>query len=807
MSSTEPHKTPVLSRLFGAVLALLGLALGGGGLYLVILGGSSYYLLAGAALIAAGVQYARGRSSGLWIYVITAALTLIWALADVGLTFWPLVARLSGVLALLIPAFLLAPWLKGMSGRRGGWFTAAGVTALAGVAGLAGMFVPHGVIQNPVADYATRAAAIPAEDGTGDWSAYGRTKRGTRFAPFTQINADNIDQLEVAWTYRTGEMPGTGSEYQNTPVQLDDTLYICTPLNKIIAIDAVTGEERWRFDPEVENNSTWTRCRGVSVFDSTDVSMPPDAPQDAMPAAIDGICARRIISSTTDGSLVALDAETGEPCPDFGTNGIADLRGGLGEIKTAYYVPTSAPMIAAGRVIVGGWVYDGQEVGEPSGVLRAFDARTGEIVWAWDMGQPDLPNPPPADTLFTRGTPNMWSTPAYDRDLGLIYVPTGNSTPDYWGGHRRDFDDEYSSSVVALNILTGKPAWHFQTTHHDLWDYDVPSQPALYDIPDGNGGTLPAVIQQTKRGHTFVLDRRTGEPIREVEERPVPQDVAPGDWLSPTQPFSTEMPFLGKEVLTEADMWGATPLDQLYCRIAFKRLRYDGPLTPPNAETMSLQNPGNFGGQNWGSGAINEDTGLMFVKDINLPIKVQLLPTREEVAAAPTGGHEGRDLVAPQSGTPFAVYTDPFMSPLGVPCVAPPFGTLSAVDLVTSEIVWQRPAGTIEDTVVGGLRASAPIPLGMPPMGGPLSTRAGLVFYAGTQDFYLRAFDETDGTELWKGRMPAGSQGSPMSYVSPTTGKQYIVIVSGGARQSPVRGDYVIAYALPDDALNQETTD
>jgi quinate dehydrogenase (quinone) len=392
----------------------------------------------------------------------------------------------------------------------------------------------------------------------------------------------------------------------------------------------------------------------------------------------------------------------------------------------------------------------------------------------------------------------MWSTPAFDPKLGLVYLPTGNATPDYWGGERRPFDDKYSSSVVALDIVTGKPQWSFQTTHHDLWDYDVPAQPALYDMPDGKGATIPALVQVTKRGQIFVLDRRTGDPIKKVEERPVPQGAAPGDHLSPTQPYSVEMPLIGLPKLTEADMWGASPLDQLVCRIAFKQLRYDGDLTPPRPDSTSLQYPGNFGGMNWGSASIDEDRGLLFVNDIRLPLTVTLVKQRTEEEGDPTGGHEGKNLYAAMKGTPFGVVNSPFMSPLGIPCVRPPFGTVSAIDLQSGKLVWQRPAGTVSDTVMAGVKVGLPIPLGMPTLGGPMSTRSGLVFYAGTQDYYLRAFDEKTGTELWKARLPVGTQGTPMTYISPKTGKQYVVIVAGGARQSPDRGDYVVAFAIPD---------
>ncbi len=767
---------------------IYGVAFTGGGAYLAALGGSWYYAISGVLLIIAALQLLRSKPSGFVVYSVVFAGTVVWAIVEAGFDFWPLVARLSGLTILSIPTFFLAPTIPQLRPQRLAWrLASAAMTIVVAVAAVL-MFQPHPWIYEARTE--PSQVSTPQADGKGDWDAYGRTVAGTRFAPFTQINKENVKELDVAWSFRTGEMPGKGSEYQNTPLQVGNALFVCTPLNQVISIDADTGKEKWRFNPEVDNNGTWTRCRGVSHYAapvassaSTDVS--PD------------LCASRIVTSTTDGRLIALDANSGKLCPGFGDNGVVDLRGGLGVIKTAYYVPTSAPMIAAGRILVGGWVYDNRETNEPSGVLRAYDALTGSLVWAWDMGQPDLPNPPPPDHVYTRGTPNMWSAPAFDEKLGLVYLPTGNATPDYWGGERRDFDDAYSSSIVGLDIVTGKPKWSFQTTHHDLWDYDVPAQPALYDMPDDKGGTIPALVQVTKRGQIFVLDRRDGKPIKKVEEKPAPQHGAPGDRLSPTQPYSVEMPLIGLAHLKESDMWGATPFDQLACRIAFKQLRYDGDFTPPGLEKPSLQHPGNFGGMNWGSAAINEENGLLFVNDIRLPLTVQLVEPRPETAQPVAGGHEGKNLYSPQKGTPYGVVNSPFMSPLDIPCVRPPFGTISAVDLHSGKIVWQRPAGTVRDTVMSGVKVGLPIPLGMPTLGGPMSTKSGLVFYAGTQDYYLRAFDERDGTELWKARLPVGTQGTPMTYVSPTTGKQYVVIVAGGARQSPDRGDYVVAFALP----------
>ncbi|WP_243055262.1 membrane-bound PQQ-dependent dehydrogenase, glucose/quinate/shikimate family [Pseudomonas sp. BP01] len=782
--------------IFGCCLTIFAIALLVGGFTLARLGGSWYYLLAGVACLAAGGWYIKGSRKGFWAYAALFVGTLLWAFWEVGLQFWALIPRLSGVVILAIPALLLAPHMKGAVTSARPWRLSAALIALVVVVSGIGMFREHGVITSRAPDV---QASAPEDSPIGNWNGYGGSPAGTRFVPADQITKRNVSELKVAWTFRTGELPELGSENQNTPIQVGDTIYACTPLNQVIALNADTGVERWRFDPKVVPNSKWHRCRGVSFYDESPRANPlyhVVTGDGAQP--VDQTCSKRIVTSTIDARLIALDAANGKPCEDFGEHGVVDLKTGLGEIKTAYYVPTSAPTIADGVIMVGGWVFDNQEVSEPSGVFRAFDAKTGKVAWAWDVGNPNLQTPPPDDHIYTRGTPNVWSTPAFDEKLGLVYLPTGNATPDYFGGKRRSFDEENSSSVVALEIATGKVKWRFQTVHHDLWDYDVPAQPALYDIPNADGTKTPALVQITKRGQIFVLDRRDGTPVHRVVEKTVPQGAAPGDWLSPTQPYSVDMPVIGTKHLQESDMWGATMFDQLLCRIEFKSLRYEGEFTPPRPDSSALQFAGNYGGMNWGSASINEDTGTLIVNDIRLPLVTTLVAPRAlGDSQGGTDAHGGKNLYAPQSGLPYGVVTSPFMSPLGIPCIAPPFGTLSAVDIKSGKLQWQRPAGSVKETHLLGVRVGLPIPMGMPTLGGPFTTRSGLVFYSGTQDYYLRAFDQSTGEELWKSALPVGSQATPMSYVSPDTGRQYVVVTAGGARQSPDRGDYIIAYALP----------
>ncbi len=513
----------------------------------------------------------------------------------------------------------------------------------------------------------------------------------------------------------------------------------------------------------------------------------------------DGVCAERIVNSTIDARLFELDARTGKPCPDFGSGGSIDLKQGMGEVKPGFYFQSSAPLVARDYIIIGGWVVDNYSRGEPSGVIRAFDARTGTLAWAWDLGNPEITGQPPEGQTYTRGTPNMWTTAAYDDQLGLIYAPLGNATPDFFGMGRPPHSDEYNSSLVALEVVTGRVKWKFQTVHHDIWDYDLPSQPTLVDVPDGKGGTIPGVLQSTKRGQLFLLDRATGKPIADVVEKPVPTTGAvPEEKLSSTQPYSVGMPTIGAERLTEKKMWGATMLDQLMCRILFKQLRYSGDFTPIGL-TKALDQPGNIGGFNWGSMSYDPVNHLAYMNDIRIP-NVFWLMQRDEFDVwskshkLEASGHGP----SPQLGTPYGQAIYIWMSPIGVPCNQPPYGTITAVDLNTHKVAWQVPAGTAERLGPFGMASHLPMPAGMPTYAGTMTTAGGLVFFAGFQDYYIRAYDAQNGKLVWQYALPVGSSATPISYVSPATGKQYVAISVGGAAHSLDNGDYVMAFSLPD---------
>ncbi|MFJ2689023.1 glucose/quinate/shikimate family membrane-bound PQQ-dependent dehydrogenase [Pseudomonas sp. NPDC087336] len=767
----------------GVLIALIGLGLAGGGGYLIALGGSWYFLLMGLAMLVSGLMIARRRPLGAWIYGLALILTAVWAVWDAGLEYWPLVSRvltfavIGLVVALIYPTLVRA---SGASGGRGA-YGLAGILGVGVVATMAYMFVPTHVVKAAV-----EPAVTPVVPGTEqkDWAHWGNTTAGNRFAALDQINKGNIDKLQVAWTFRTGDIPqstGAGAEDQNTPLQIGDTVYTCTAYGKVFALDADTGAQRWKFDPQ-GTAPNWQRCRGLGYFDSG------AAPVAEQP----GACTKRLFLPTGDARLIAINAETGKPCEEFGNQGTVDLTTDMGEVKPGYYQQTSTPLVAGDVVIVGGRVADNYSTGEPPGVVRAYDVRSGELVWAWDPGNPNTTKRPPAGETYTRGTPNVWSAMSYDAKLGLVYLPTGNATPDFFGGQRTAMDDKWNSSVVAIDVKTGQVRWHFQTTHNDLWDFDLPAQPLLYDVPDDKGGTQPALAQVTKQGEIFLLNRETGVPIARVEERPVPQGHVPGERYSPTQPFSVEMPSIGNKTLTESDMWGATPFDQLMCRIQFKGMRHEGVYTPPGMD-RALQFPGSLGGMNWGSVSVDPNTHYMFVNDMRLGLANYMIP-RDKIKAGASGIEMG---VVPQEGTPFGAMRERFLSAVGIPCQKPPFGTMSAIDLKTHKLMWQVPVGTVQDTGPLGIRMHLPIPIGMPTLGASLATQSGLLFFAGTQDFYLRAFDTGNGNEIWKARLPVGSQSGPMTYVSPKTGKQYILLTVGGARQSTDRGDYVIAYALP----------
>lgn len=792
VSDVNGTKVSMGARLYALALAVVLLAIGAyflyGGYQLLVLGGSLYYLVSAAALIATAYFLARADVRAGYVFAAFYLVTLLWALWEVGLQFWPLAARLGMFAVLGLMIGLCMPSLRGASRVRHIRPISYGVSAVLSVAVVLAFISALSPIWlvKPTST-PTVAADYKPEREPDNWVGFGRTPSGEQFAPYSQINRDNVKELEVAWTFHTGDITGNGSENQNTPLQIGNTLYPCTPTNQVFAVRGDTGEQLWHFDPGVKPDATahWMRCRSLAYFDVPDL-------EDDVPGK------KRLYVTTGDMRLIALDAATGQPVESFGDNGTVFLAAGLGAVIPGFYNPTSGPLLAGRNLIVGGWVMDNQSADEPSGVVRAFDAVTGELAWAWDVGRPGQPNPPPEGQSYTRSTPNMWATPSYDAELNLVYLPTGNGTPDLFGGQRTAETDRVGSSVVAVDARTGEERWTFQLVHHDVWDLDLPSKPVLYDMPDGKGGRIPALVQAAKNGEIFVLDRRTGKPITAVEERPVPTNGVAGEKLSPTQPYSVGMPSFRDPVLTEQMMWGITPIDQLNCRIQFKELYYVGDYTPPQMQWY-LQNPSWYGTTNWGGQAIDKSRDIMIVNDMRVAMKGRLLSREDEIARTKASGKASHSTggVVPMKETPYGAERGMVQSFLGVPCTTPPFGTMAAVDMKTQKILWHRSMGTPEQFGPLGMKTHLPIELGMPTLGGATPTASGLVFFSATSDYYLRAVDVMTGEVVWKSPLPVGAGSTPLVFMSPEDGRQYVVVTANGARAAPDYGDYIIAYALP----------
>ncbi|AZE25522.1 Glucose dehydrogenase, PQQ-dependent [Pseudomonas chlororaphis subsp. aureofaciens] len=768
-----------------------------------MLGGSLYYLLAGIGLIVSGVLLLAGRSSALLVYGVVLFLSSVWALWEVGLDWWQLVPRLSLFFALGV--VLLLPWFRRPLLRNGpaplGTAVLGVAVVLAGGAAINSQFTNPGEISGELgresADTTSAAPTMPE----GDWQAYGRTEFGDRYSPLTQITPANIGKLQEAWRIRTGDMPTAKDPVeitnQNTPLKVNGMLYACTAHSQVLALDPDTGKEIWRFDPKIQGPNGddfrgWAHmtCRGVSYYDEANfnksdaISTP--ASLSAAGQAIAASCPRRLFLPTADARLIAINADTGKVCEDFGNKGAVDLKAGIGPFTPGGYYSTSPAAITRNLVIIGGHVTDNESTNEPSGVIRAFDVHDGHLVWNWDAGNPDVTTPLPEGQTYTRNSPNMWSLASVDEKLGLVYLPLGNQMPDQWGGNRTAGAEKFSAGTVALDIDTGKLRWNYQFTHHDLWDMDVGSQPTLVDMKTADG-IKPALIQPTKQGSLYVLDRRDGTPIVPIQEVPAPAGAVEGDHTAPTQARS-DLNLLPPP-LEEKGMWGATPFDQMLCRIQFKELRYEGQYTPPSIQG-SLIYPGNVGVFNWGSVSIDPVRHLLFTSPNYMAFVSKLVP-RAEVAAGSKRESETSG-VQPNTGAPYAVIMHPFMSPFGVPCQAPAWGYVAGIDLTTNKVVWKHKNGTSRD--------SSPVPIGLPigvpSMGGSMVTAGGVGFLSGTLDQYIRGYDVNNGKELWKSRLPAGGQATPMSYTG-KDGKQYVLVVVGGHGSLGTKmGDYIIAYKL-----------
>jgi quinoprotein glucose dehydrogenase len=656
-----------------------------------------------------------------------------------------------------------------------------------------------GTVSSPVSAQppAQRPARATAVDG--EWRAYGRDALGSRWSPLAEITRENVSRLAPVWTYHTGETAPAfaGKRRQRslevTPLVVDGTMYVSTPLGRVIALDPETGKELWVFDPKVDRDITF------GDFTSRGVSYWADARSSARTG---GSCVRRVIVATIDGRLIALDAARGTPCATFGSAGMVNLRDPLRNKpeEMAEYEVTSPPAIVNDIIIVGSAVADNSRTDAASGEVRAFDARTGKLRWTWDPVPQDSTDAAWRTWIGPRahmtGAANAWSVIAADPARDLVFVPTGSASPDYYGGERLG-DNRYANSIVALRASTGKVVWHFQVVHHDLWDYDIASPPALVTLRR-SGRDIPVVLQATKTGQLFVLNRDTGVPVFPVEERPVPASDVPGEQASPTQPFNTVLPPLSPARLTPDDAFGVGADDRAACRARIASLRNEGPFTPPS-ERGTLVYPSSIGGAHWG-GVTFDPVRQIVVTPVNrIPIEVRLIPrasfdwkTTRDAAETRGPGAQYTDM----RGTPYVMRRQFMFGPGGAPCSPPPFGSLVAIDLTTGTMKWDVPLGSLGALLPAGVPADQAAALGSVNLGGAISTAGGLVFIGASLDHALRAFDVETGRELWKGELPAAGKATPMTFRGPRDGRQYVVIAAGGDGELFGWSDAIVAFRL-----------
>lgn len=789
----------MILRVTGVVMAIFAIALLYMGAQLVAAGGSAAYSIIALAVLASAVLLMLKKQSALTVYALLMWGILIWIVYEVGFDKWQWIPR--GDLFALLGLWLALPWVvRPLYKAQNPGDTRRFHPFLGGTVGVMMLIVLAVMFYDPypvAGKIDTPQAARSTGEAANDWVAYGGTNDGQRFSSLDQINAGNVKKLSVAWEYHTGDLRDAAKDageytFEATPLKVNNRVYVCTAHNEVHALNPETGKLDWKWEPE-KNRSYLQQhqtCRGVSYYAPAATAAAKASPSQ---------CAKRILTATTDAKLVALDADSGKLCSDFGNNGVVDLSANMGEIRPHALMQTAAPLIAGDLVIVGGSVMDnGYNDGNPSGVIRAYNAVTGQLVWNFDPANPAMTQPIAADQTYPQDTPVAWGTLSADMKNGLVFVPFGNASPDELGINRdpNSNTEKFRDTLVALDLNTGAFKWKFQSSNNDLWDRDNPSQPTLMDVGK-EGSKQPALILPTKVGNIFVLNRLTGEPIFPVDQVNVSTEGGvPGEHFAPTQPVS-KINFI-PEPLSEKSMWGLTPFDQMSCRTTFNRLRYDGNPWTPSTEQGSLIFPGNIGAFNWGSVAVDPDRQILIAAPVRLAYTYHLIKRTPETAEKRLFTQDGTPYWNENFNGDYAIRIKQFASALGVPCIAPPWGRMVRVDLTTGKTEWMRRTGTTQNLKTSFLPGRFPIgfPMGMVAHGGPLVTAGGVVFHGATADNFIRAYDINTGDVLWEKELPAGGQATPSTYLG-SDGKQYVVISAGGhGSLGTTLGDSVIAFRL-----------
>lgn len=787
----------MILRATGIVMAILSIALLYMGAQLVAVGGSAAYSVIALGVLATAVLVFLKKKSALTLYALLMWGILLWIIYEVGFDKWQWIPR--GDLFALIGFWLAMPWVvrpllrnQTVGSTRGFHPFLGSTVAVMALIVIALMFYDPYAVKGQIG---SSAASRTTEVAGNEWVAYGGTQSGQRFSSLDQINPQTIDKLSVAWEYHTGDLRDADKDageytFEATPLKVNNRVYVCTPHNEVHALNPESGKLDWKYTPEKTRSylQQHQTCRGVSYYAAPTAQNAPAAQ-----------CEKRVIMATADARLVALDADTGKLCSDFGSNGVVDLHGNMGNVRPHALMQTAAPLVAGDLIVLGGSVMDnGYDQGNPSGVIRAYNVITGNLVWNFDPENPQNTAPVSAEQNYPQDTPVAWATLSADLKNGLVYVPFGNASPDETGTRRdpNSNTEKFRDALVALDLKTGAFKWKFQTSHNDLWDRDNPSQPSLLDLGK-EGSKQPALLLPTKVGNIFVLNRLTGEPITPVDQARVQTGGGvPGERFAPTQPVS-RLNFIPPP-LTERSMWGVTPFDQMACRTTFNTLRYDGNPWTPATESGSLIYPGNIGVFNWGSVAVDPDRQILVATPVRLAYIYNLIKRPEQDQEKRLFTKDGKPYWNENFNGDYAIRISRLASGLGIPCTAPPWGSMVGVDLNTGKTEWKRRVGTTKNLKTSFMEDRFPVgfPMGMVAHGGPLLTAGGLIFHGATADNFIRAYDVNTGEVLWQYELPAGGQATPSTYTG-SDGKQYVIISAGGhGSLGTTLGDSVMAFRL-----------